>query len=73
MREYLHAEVSWTNWSPQIPVELPLPKVSVYEESPYSFVTYMNYCTFGYTTVYWDWERWEKEIDWMALHGITHP
>ncbi|MEI3154691.1 MAG: alpha-N-acetylglucosaminidase TIM-barrel domain-containing protein [Odoribacter sp.] len=19
------------------------------------------------------WERWEKEIDWMALHGITMP
>ena len=20
-----------------------------------------------------DWERWEKEIDWMALHGINLP
>lgn len=20
---------------------------------------------------FWDWERWEKEIDWMALHGIN--
>ena len=19
----------------------------------------------------WDWARWEREIDWMALHGIN--
>ena len=22
---------------------------------------------------FWDWERWEKEIDWMAMHGINMP
>lgn len=21
----------------------------------------------------WDWERWEREIDWMALNGINLP
>lgn len=33
----------------------------------------MNYCTFGYTMPYWGWAEWEREIDWMALHGITMP
>jgi hypothetical protein len=23
--------------------------------------------------VWWDWRRWEKEIDWMALQGINLP
>ncbi|KAJ0038291.1 hypothetical protein Pint_23962 [Pistacia integerrima] len=23
--------------------------------------------------VWWDWEKWEKEIDWMALQGINLP
>lgn len=23
--------------------------------------------------VWWDWQRWEKEIDWMALQGINLP
>ncbi|KAL6562832.1 hypothetical protein OROHE_005419 [Orobanche hederae] len=23
--------------------------------------------------VWWDWERWEKEIDWMALQGVNLP
>ncbi|GGP02107.1 alpha-N-acetylglucosaminidase [Nonomuraea glycinis] len=34
---------------------------------------YFNFCTFSYTTPYWDWTEWEREIDWMALHGITMP
>ena len=33
----------------------------------------LNYCTFSYTMAFWDWDRWEKEIDWMALHGINLP
>lgn len=36
-------------------------------------VYYLNFCTFSYTTAYWDWGRWEREIDWMALHGVTMP
>jgi alpha-N-acetylglucosaminidase len=22
---------------------------------------------------FWDWKRWEQEIDWMALHGVNLP
>lgn len=33
----------------------------------------MNVCTFGYSYVHWDWSRWEREIDWMALNGINMP
>ena len=22
---------------------------------------------------FWEWERWERELDWMAIHGITMP
>ena len=42
-------------------------------ESPFVHRYYFNVVTFGYTTPYWDWPRWEKEIDWMALHGINMP
>lgn len=41
--------------------------------SPFKHHYYFNVVTFGYTMPYWDWERWEKEIDWMALHGIDMP
>ena len=31
---------------------------------------YMNVVTSSYSAWNWGWERWEREIDWMALHGI---
>ncbi|MBZ2194981.1 alpha-N-acetylglucosaminidase [Occultella gossypii] len=34
---------------------------------------YLNFVTFSYSAAYWGWERWEREIDWMALHGINLP
>ncbi len=41
--------------------------------SPVQHHQYFNVVTFGYSTAYWDWERWQQEIDWMALHGIDMP
>ncbi len=73
MQQYLGASVTWNDFTPRVAERLPLPVKPVTGESPYGFVTYMNYCTFGYTTAYWDWQRWEQEIDWMALHGVTAP
>ncbi|MFE1165690.1 alpha-N-acetylglucosaminidase TIM-barrel domain-containing protein [Nocardiopsis sp. NPDC058789] len=34
---------------------------------------YLNFCTQGYTSAYWGWDDWERETDWMALHGVTMP
>lgn len=49
------------------------PSYSKKGATPFKYREYLNACTFGYTTPWWDWERWEKEIDWMALHGINLP
>ncbi|XP_057978585.1 alpha-N-acetylglucosaminidase isoform X3 [Malania oleifera] len=38
---------------------------------PWSY--YQNVVTSSYSYVWWDWGRWEKEIDWMALQGINLP
>uniref|UniRef100_A0A8C3SJC3 Alpha-N-acetylglucosaminidase n=1 Tax=Chelydra serpentina TaxID=8475 RepID=A0A8C3SJC3_CHESE len=35
------------------------------------FRYYQNVCTQSYSYVWWDWPRWEREIDWMALNGIN--
>ncbi|MCR5819968.1 MAG: alpha-N-acetylglucosaminidase [Bacteroidaceae bacterium] len=34
---------------------------------------YLNVVTYGYSLPYWDKARWDREIDWMALHGIDMP
>jgi alpha-N-acetylglucosaminidase len=42
-------------------------------ESPYRYRYNFNVVTYGYTMPYWTWDRWQHEIDWMALHGINMP
>ncbi|MBK7030839.1 MAG: alpha-N-acetylglucosaminidase C-terminal domain-containing protein [Bacteroidales bacterium] len=41
--------------------------------SPYKHRLYYNVCAYGYTNPFWKWEQWQKELDWMALHGINMP
>lgn len=43
------------------------------QTTPFKFRYYLNVVTHGYTTAYWDWARWEQEIDWMAMHGMNMP
>ncbi len=53
---------------------LPLPEgVRADCVSPVRYHTYLNVVTYGYSMPYWDWARWEKELDWMALHGVDMP
>ncbi|KAF5792800.1 putative alpha-N-acetylglucosaminidase [Helianthus annuus] len=42
-------------------------------QRPVPWNYYQNAVTSSYTFAWWDWERWEKEIDWMALQGINMP
>jgi alpha-N-acetylglucosaminidase len=39
--------------------------------TPYKIRHAYNAVTSGYTTPYWTWERWEKELDWQAIHGFN--
>jgi alpha-N-acetylglucosaminidase len=38
---------------------------------PHCYTYYMNVCTETYSAWNWGWDRWEKEVDWMALNGIN--
>lgn len=72
-RDYLHQQVSWVSPTVTLPDRLP-PVDSGYSRStdmPWRY--YLNYCTHSYSMAFWDWKRWEQEIDWMALHGINLP
>lgn len=52
---------------------LPLPENEETRRTHLKYRYYLNYCTYSYSMAFWDWERWQKEIDWMALHGINLP
>ncbi len=65
--------LSWNCMTAKLPAKLPpVPRKERHECSqPYRY--YLNYCTYSYSMAFWDWPRWEREIDWMALHGINLP
>ena len=73
LKNYTHSSITWNGSN--INVAYPLPKVpeKVRKVSPYKYRYYLNYCTYNYTMSWWDWDRWQWEIDWMALHGINMP
>lgn len=63
---------SWTGNRLDFPSELEaMDRKSV--TSPFCDRLYYNVCTYGYTTPFWGWKEWEREIDWIALHGFTMP
>ncbi|MDZ7283180.1 hypothetical protein KV697_19560 [Sphingomonas sanguinis] len=49
------------------------PGDSGWVSSPFAYRAYLNTCTYGYTTPWWNWARWEREIDAMAVHGVDMP
>ena len=54
-----------------LPNPLPAVEKPIKIESNVKYRYNLNFCTFSYSMAFWDWERWEREIDWMALHGIN--
>ena len=53
-------------------VKLPAPK-PLRVESKAKWRYYMNVCTVSYSMAWWDWARWERELDWAALNGVNLP
>lgn len=64
---------SWCGKDTALPEVLPLPQEKTFKTSPYKYRYYLNYCTFNYTMSWWDEERWQQEIDFMAMNGINMP
>lgn len=73
LKYYAGIHLSWNGMTAELPESLPKVSTPVRKETNLSLRYDSNYCTYSYTMAFWDWERWEKEIDWMALHGINLP
>ncbi len=74
LKYYAHCQISWNGNNLNLPPKsLPTVPAKVKKHSPYKERVYLNYCTFSYTMPWWNWERWQQEIDWMAMHGINMP
>ena len=63
--------LTWNSMHASLPATLPLVQGVERHATDIKHRYYLNYCTLSYSMAFWDWKRWEQELDWMALHGIN--
>ena len=68
-----HAHVSWFGNQLELPAKLPQPVHKERRIINGKYRVYMNYCTVSYTAAWWNWERWQQELDYMAMNAINMP
>ena len=73
LKYYAGINLSWNGKQADLPEVLPPVLKKERHETDLKLRYDFNYCTFSYSMAFWDWKRWEQEIDWMALHGINLP
>lgn len=73
LKHFCGINLTWNQMQTRLPEVLPEVNEPVRKETDLTMRYDFNYCTFSYSMPFWDWTRWEKEIDWMALHGINMP
>ncbi|KAL0910940.1 hypothetical protein M5K25_019037 [Dendrobium thyrsiflorum] len=80
LKYWCGAHISWDKTGgvqvATVPSPGSLPRVGgqgVKVERPVPWNYYQNVVTSSYSFAWWDWKRWEKEIDWMALQGVNLP
>lgn len=73
LKYYCGQHLSWNNMTATLPATLPRVTQTERHETNLRLRYDFNYCTFSYSMAFWDWARWQREIDWMALHGINMP
>ncbi|XP_068923752.1 alpha-N-acetylglucosaminidase-like [Petaurus breviceps papuanus] len=71
LRDFCGCHVAWSGAQLRLPEPLPTVPQPLTETTPNRYRYYQNVCTQSYSFVWWGWERWEREIDWMALNGIN--
>lgn len=73
LKKYCHIQLSWCG-NREIKIkELKMFQGEFKKKIPQRYRVYMNYCTLDYSMCWWDFDRWEKEIDFMAMNGINMP
>lgn len=73
LKYYAGVHLSWNQMKARLPELLPAVGQKERHETTMSCRYDLNYCTYSYSMAFWDWDRWEQEIDWMALHGVNMP
>lgn len=65
--------LSWNGDRLGLSLPLPAPEEPLnVGRNPWDIRFAYNYCTLSYSAAFWDWKRWQRELDFLALNGFTH-
>jgi len=73
LKNYCHAQFTIIDQQLKLPEQLPMPKSAETVRTTFKYRYFFNVCTFSYTMAWWNWEDWERQIDWMAMNGVNLP
>ena len=74
LNHYAHINLSWSNpKSDLVTAILPVPNNAEEHICNTTYRYNLNTDAFSNSMALWTWERWQQEIDWMALHGVNAP
>ena len=73
LKYYAGIHLSWNQMHVRLPKVLPPVSQKERHETDLHLRYAFNYCTFSYSMAFWDWNRWQQEIDWLCLHGVNLP
>ncbi len=73
LKYYVGIHLTWNQMHANLPKVLPPVTQKERHETDLMLRYAFNYCTFSYSMAFWDWNRWQQEIDWLCLHGVNLP
>jgi len=73
LKYYCGVHLTWNQMTAKLPDVLPPVAQRERHETDLKLRYAFNYCTFSYSMAFWDWQRWQQEIDWLCLHGVNMP
>jgi alpha-N-acetylglucosaminidase len=73
LKNYCHSQFTIIDERIDLPAKLTVPETPVRIETDFEYRYFFNVCTFSYTMAWWDWDQWERQIDWMAMNGVNLP
>lgn len=72
LKQVAKGHISWQYDQLGLPLDLEPPGTPVSIESPFRVRFHGCPTWLGYSSPYWDWARWERELDYFAVSGYNH-
>lgn len=73
LKEYCKCLYSLWGDQMKLPLTLPLVTQKIRKINDRELRHFFNYCTTNYSGTWWNWNDWEKIIDFLAMNGINMP